>query len=125
MTLIGTSVSILDSNICNPHDIEYYNNHIYFLMNDGLIRSNTDGSDQINISESADDAISLAIDELNNRAYWTNSSSVVRINLDGTGENTIFNLASGLWGIDIGNYSWDDPMILSPIYLLLLNFGSE
>ena len=94
-------------------------------MNDGLIRSNTDGSDQINISESADDAISLAIDELNNRAYWTNSSSVVRINLDGTGENTIFNLASGLWGIDIGNYSWDDPMILSPIYLLLLNFGSE
>lgn len=123
MTLSGSSATTLDSNICNPHDIEYYNNHIYFLMDDGLIRANTDGSVQINISASAGDALSLAIDEFNSRVYWTNSSSVVRINLDGTEETTIFSGASSLYGISIGNYGGS--MILSPIYLLLLGIGSE
>ena len=118
MTLSGASISDLYSNICNPHDIEYYNNHIYFLMDDGLIRANADGTGQSNISESAADAISLAIDGSNSRAYWTNSSSVVRINLDGSGETTIFSGVSPLYGIDIGD-SGAESMILTPVYLLL------
>jgi len=100
MTLSGGSAITLDDNICNPHDIEYYDGNIYFLMGDGLIRADADGGHQTNISTSAAAAIMLAIDGSHSRAYWTNTGSVVRIDLDGTHETTIFSGDSPLQGID-------------------------
>ncbi|MCF6268791.1 MAG: T9SS type A sorting domain-containing protein [Melioribacteraceae bacterium] len=102
MTLSGSSYTEIDGNICNPHDIEYYNNNIYFLMDDGLIKAEPDGTSQVSISASvsAGNGIYLAIDGLNNKAYWTLSNAVDRIDLGGTGETTIFSGVSSLMGID-------------------------
>ena len=122
MALNGTGVTTLIDKICNPHDIEYFNGHIYYLMDDGLIRADIDGTDQVNISGAADDALSLAVDGINNRVYWTNSSSVERINLDGTGLTTIFSGGSFLRGIDIGLGTSSHPSRAMPwIPFLLLD----
>jgi len=122
MALNGAGVTTLIDNICNPHDIEYFNGHIYYLMDDGLIKADIDGTGQVNISGAADDAISLTVDGINSRVYWTNFTSVERINLDGTGLTTIFSGVSPLQGIDIGLGTSSHPSRAMPwIPLLLLD----
>jgi hypothetical protein len=97
----GSGLTNIISPVCNPHDIEYFNDKLYWSNADGLMKCETDGSniDTILLGTSVH---SLSIDATNYRIYWTDYSSgrVKRVDFDGTNETEISSLIGTLTGID-------------------------
>ncbi|MBI5475866.1 MAG: T9SS type A sorting domain-containing protein [Ignavibacteriales bacterium] len=94
MNCSGTDVTILKNPVCNPHDIEYFNNKIFWGDADGLECANTDASGMTTLDSTAR-INGLAIDGTNNKIYWIDyyQNNVKRVNHDGTG---IVEILSGL-----------------------------
>ncbi len=86
MNCSGSGVTILKNPVCNPHDIEYFNNKIFWGDADGLQCANTDASGMITLDSTAR-LNGLAIDGTNNKIYWTDyyQYNVKRIDYGGTG----------------------------------------
>jgi len=85
MSCTGSGVTVIVSPVDNPHDIEYFNNTLYWGDRDGLERANTDGSGKDTVVGGAR-INGLAIDGTNNRIYWSDYSDykVKRVDFDGT-----------------------------------------
>jgi hypothetical protein len=101
MTFSGSSKTLIASPVCNPHDIEYYDGHIYWGETGGILRANPDGSGVDTVVTVAS-IQGLAIDATNNRIYWTdyNLNNIKRVDYDGTNELAIVEAVGQFAGID-------------------------
>ncbi|HCV42565.1 MAG TPA: hypothetical protein DGH68_03705, partial [Bacteroidetes bacterium] len=101
MSFSGAGVAIMRNPVCNPHDIEYYDNKIYWGDDDGLEKANTDGSGIDTLIGGAN-VYSLSIDGTNNRIYWIDYQDykLKRVDLDGTNRVVILNVIGYLTGVD-------------------------
>ncbi|MHC1738966.1 MAG: T9SS type A sorting domain-containing protein [Ignavibacteriaceae bacterium] len=85
MTTTGASLTTIKNPVSYPHDIEYFNNKIYWGDNDGIKTANSNGSSESTIYAGAD-ADGVAIDGTNNAVLWVDflTGEVKRVDIAGT-----------------------------------------
>lgn len=90
MSTSGAGLTTIVNPVCNPHDIEYFNEKIYWGDLDGLNHANTDGSAITNIVSGAK-VDGLAIDGTNLRIYWVDytNNNVKRVDIAGSNQMSI------------------------------------
>ena len=101
MSFSGSGVTIVRNPLCNPHDIEYFDGHIYWGDLDGIHSANPDGT-SVDTLVSTASIVGLAIDGTNRRIYWSDyaTDDIRRVDLDGSNELQVINGVGEFTGID-------------------------